>query len=190
KNHAFRRIDLQSQTVSTIAGTGELGMTYAEARPARSVDLRSPWDIALHNGTLYIAMAGMHQIWALELKTGMLRPYAGTGREDIRDADLQHSRLAQTSGLSIDDGKLYFVDSETSSVRVADLPPYDAVRTIVGTGLFDFGDVDGVGEAVRLQHPLGLAVRDGLVYVADSYNDKIKRIYAQVRRAESWLGDG
>lgn len=190
KNHAIRRVDLRARRVTTIGGTGELGMSYAEAGPARSVDMRSPWDVAIHNGTLYIAMAGMHQIWALELQTGMLRPYAGTGREDIRDADLEHARLAQTSGLSVDDGKLYFVDSETSSVRVADLPPYDAVRTIVGTGLFDFGDVDGVGDAVRLQHPLGLAARGGLIYIADSYNHKIKRIYAAERRAESWLGDG
>jgi len=70
------------------------------------------------------------------------------------------------------------------------LPPFDEVRTIVGTGLFDFGDKDGVGDEVLLQHPLGLALGDGVLYVADSYNDKIKRVYPADRRVESWLGDG
>ncbi len=190
RNNAIRQIDLRAQTVSTIAGTGEAGMGFADAGPARSIALRSPWDLALRDETLYIAMAGMHQLWALDFTSGMLRPYAGTGREGLRDGDLDRAWLAQPSGLAIGGNKLYFVDSETSSVRVADLPPYDAVRTIVGTGLFDFGDVDGVGDRVRLQHPMGLAMADGVIYVADSYNHKIKRVYPNERRAESWLGDG
>ena len=187
-NHAIRQVDLQSRTVTTIAGTGEPGMGFAEAGPARSIDLRSPWDLAYHQRTLYIAMAGTHQIWALDLGTGMLRPYAGSGRESIHDGDLEGAALAQPSGIDVADGKLYFVDSETSSVRTADLPPYDDVKTIVGIGLFAFGDVDGRRGEVRLQHPMGLAVADGVIYVADSYNHKIKRIYPEDRRSESWLG--
>lgn len=120
-NNAIRQIDLIARTVSTIAGTGEAGMGYAEAGPARSIDLRSPWDLAVHSQTLYIAMAGMHQLWALDLPSGMLRPFAGTGREALRDGDLEHGWLAQPSGLDTDGSKLYFVDSETSSVREADL---------------------------------------------------------------------
>ncbi|HEX7104075.1 MAG TPA: alkyl hydroperoxide reductase [Nitrolancea sp.] len=189
-NHAIRRVDLKTRNVTTIAGTGELGMSYAQGGPARSIDLRSPWDLSLHGTTLYIAMAGMHQIWALDLTSGMLFPYAGTGHEDIRDRELDRARLAQTSGLDSDGKKLYFVDSETSSVRTADLPPFDQVHTIVGTGLFDFGDKDGVGEDVLLQHPLGLALGDEVLYLADSYNHKIKRVYPSERRVESWLGDG
>ncbi len=187
-NHAIRQVDLQSQTVTTIAGTGEAGMGFAEAGPARSIDLRSPWDLAYHQRTLYIAMAGTHQLWALDLDSGMLRPYAGSGRESIHDGDLEGAALAQPSGIDVADGKLYFVDSETSSVRTVDLPPYDEVKTIVGIGLFAFGDVDGRRGEVRLQHPMGLAVADGIVYVADSYNHKIKRIYPEERRSESWLG--
>ncbi len=187
-NHAIREVDLVNQTVTTIAGTGEAGMGFAEAGPARSIDLRSPWDLAYHERKLYIAMAGTHQIWALDLGAGMLRPYAGSGRESIHDGDLDGAALAQPSGIDVADSKLYFVDSETSSVRTADLPPYDEVKTIVGIGLFAFGDVDGRRGEVRLQHPMGLAVADGVIYVADSYNHKIKRIYPEDRRSESWLG--
>ena len=190
QNNAIRRIDLNARTVATIAGTGDAGMGHAEAGPARSIDLRSPWDLTVHGSTLYIAMAGMHQLWALDLPSGMLRPFAGNGREGIRDGDLDVAWLAQPSGLDTDGTKLYFVDSETSSVRTADLPPHDAVRTIVGTGLFDFGDADGIGDRVLLQHPLGLALGDRVLYLADSYNHKIKRVYPDERRVESWLGDG
>ena len=48
------------------------------------------------------------------------------------------------------------------------------VRTLCGGDLFEFGDIDGVGDAVRLQHPLGVAVPAGRVVIADTYNHKIK----------------
>jgi hypothetical protein len=190
RNHAIRRVDLAARTVSTVAGTGEPGMGYAEAGPARSIDLRSPWDLALHGRTLYIAMAGTHQLWALDLDAGMLRPYAGAGPEGIRDGDFERAWLAQPSGIVKMDDRLYFVDSETSSVRCADLPPRDEVDTIVGIGLFAFGDVDGSKREVRLQHPKGIAASDGILYVVDSYNHKIKRVYPADRRSETWLGNG
>jgi NHL repeat len=190
RNHAIRRIDLAAQRVETIAGTGEPGMSYAAAGPARTIDLRSPWDIVLQGRVLYIAMAGMHQLWALDLDQSRLCPYAGNGREGIRDGSLESAWLAQPSGIDTDGRRLYFADSETSAIRIADLPPRDMVQTIVGIGLFDFGDADGIGEEVRLQHPLGLVVGDGIVYVADTYNHKIKRLYPAERRCETWLGAG
>lgn len=189
RNHVIRRIDLASRRVETIAGTGEPGMSYASAGPARNIDLRSPWDVVLQGGVLYIAMAGMHQLWALDLAESWLRPFAGAGPEGLRDGRLESAWLAQPSGIDTDGTRLYFADSETSAIRMADLPPRDMVQTIVGIGLFDFGDVDGTGNHVRLQHPLGLAVNDGIIYVADSYNHKIKRLNPE-GRSETWLGDG
>src|SRR5262249_22505088 len=55
---------------------------------------------------------------------------------------------------------------------------------------FDFGDVDGEGAAVRLQHPLGVAYHAGRLYVADTYNHRIKTIEPETRRAATFLGDG
>lgn len=191
-NHAIRQVDLQSGQVTTIAGTGRLGMSYAGPGPARQVDLRSPWALALRGETLFIAMAGMHQIWTLDLNRGWLAPYAGSGMEGIQGGRLDRAWLAQPSGLSTDGTVLYVACSETSAVRVVDLPPGDDLRVhrLVGVGLFDFGDVDGVGDQVRLQHPLDVAWHDGLLYVADSYNHKIKRLDPATRRCESWLGNG
>lgn len=190
RNHAIRHVDLETGEVSTIAGTGEPGWGNGEPGPALSVPLRSPWGLALHGRTLFFAMAGTHQVWALELDEAWLRPYAGSGREGIRDERLERAWLAQPSGLATDGKRLYVADSETSAIRTITLPPGDEVRTLVGTGLFDFGDVDGTAERARLQHPLDIALGEGVLYVADSYNHKIKRLYPAERRIESWLGNG
>jgi hypothetical protein len=182
-NHAIHQVDLASRRVETIAGTGEPGTSDAGAEEARTIDLRSPWDVVLQNRILYIAMAGMHQLWALDLSEAWPRPYTGAGPEDIRDGRLDAAWLAQPSGIDTDGKRLYFADSETSAVRTADLPPH-------GIGLFDFGDIDGICKQVRLQHPLGLTMGEEIIYVADSYNHKIKRLYPIERRCETWLGNG
>ena len=71
-------------------------------------------------------------------------------------------------------------------------PATDQVRRLVGRGLFDFGDVDGVAGQARLQHPLGVAAtledRATLVFVADTYNNKLKRLDPVTRRVRSWTG--
>ncbi len=154
ENHAIRRVDLAAGTVETIAGTGEQGRDPRFGGPGRAIALNSPWDLTLVGGTLFIAMAGFHQVWALDLATGEVAPYAGSARENILDGPLRAAHLAQPSGITSDGAFLYIADSETSAVRAIDLDPAGgAVRTLVGTGLFDFGDEDGVGDEVRLQHP-------------------------------------
>jgi hypothetical protein len=98
--------------------------------------------------------------------------------------------LAQPSGIATDGRKLYFADSETSSVREADIREPGRVRTIVGKGLFDFGDIDGDSDRARLQHPLGVAVRNGLLYVADTYNSRIKVVDPTRRTSVTFAGNG
>ena len=190
ENHAIRRVDLESGQVETIAGTGEQGYERDGRRSGRSYSLSSPWDLALHNGVIYIAMAGIHQLWSLELETGMVGPYAGSGREAITDGPLATSALAQPSGITTDGDRLFFADSETSSIRNCDLDPKGSVRTLIGLGLFEFGDVDGDDFRVRMQHPIGITHHDGVLYVADTYNHKIKRVLPKTRSAFSVAGTG
>jgi thiol-disulfide isomerase/thioredoxin/sugar lactone lactonase YvrE len=191
ENHAIRRVDFGKRTVETIAGTGEQSREYVRlGGQGRQIKLNSPWDLVLHNGILYIAMAGPHQLWQMNPQTGGIAPFAGTGREALIDGPLDESALAQPSGLTTDGTKLYFADSEVSAIRSADLGPDGAVETIVGKGLFDFGDRDGRGPEVRLQHPLGVVHHEGALYVADTYNNKIKRISPKDRSSETFLGTG
>lgn len=189
KNHVVRKVELKSREVATIAGTGKQGYDRWRTGPALEVDLSSPWALHLRDGALYIAMAGLHQIWKLDMNEGQVGPYAGSGRENIFDGNLEQAALAQPSGLAADDAYLYFADSETSAIRKIGWNDGD-VRTIVGRGLFEFGDVDGAGEKARLQHPLGVAVHGGVLYVADTYNNKIKTIDPSSGVVKTFLGDG
>ncbi len=190
ENHAIRLIDFDKRTVTTIAGTGQQARFWPEGGKARETDLSSPWDVVLVGDTLYIAMAGIHQLWKMNLRQGTVEPYAGSGREARFDSYLLQAALAQPSGITTDGKRLYFADSECSSLRSADLNPNGRVETLVGGDLFDFGDVDGEGRRARLQHPLGVAYHDGAVYLADTYNHKIKRYDLATGRIETFLGDG
>jgi len=188
KNHSIRELDIAAKTVRTIAGTGEqagdpLTRRLDKSVPARSIGLNSPWDLLLQGDTLYIAMAGHHQIWGYDIKNKELAPYAGSGRENIGDGPLAFSNFAQPSGLATDGKSIFVADSEISSIRKVPLGGTGRVQTLIGRGLFTFGDVDGQGQIedetkrdkeARLQHALGVAYNDGKLYVADTYNNKIK----------------
>src|SRR5512140_272720 len=190
ENHAIRKIDLATRTVTTLAGNGKQALQPNIAGKGKSISLNSPWDLLAQNGKLYIAMAGPHQIWTLDLKTLEARPYAGSGREDIVDGALRDAAFAQPSGITTDSSVLYVADSEVSGVRAVPLRTSDSVHTIVGKGLFDFGDVDGAGNDARLQHPIGILYHDGSLYIADTCNNKIKKINPKTRQAETFIGTG
>ena len=189
ENHALRAVDLDSDSVRTVAGTGEQALRPDAGGDGITTPLSSPWDLALDGRRLYVAMAGTHQIWIFDAVTGKVAPFAGTGREGLQDGPAAQSWFAQSSGLAIDARHLYVADSEVSGVRDIDLASA-TVSTLVGEGLFVFGDVDGVGEVARLQHPLGIAAHEGFLYIADSYNHKVKRLDPRTRQVETWLGSG
>jgi thiol-disulfide isomerase/thioredoxin len=191
ENHAIRSIDLSGQTVTTIAGTGEQSRQHVTfGGRGNHIALNSPWDLTLVNGILYIAMAGPHQLWQMNPRTGGIAPYAGSGREARIDGPLAEAALAQPSGITNDGERLYFADSEVSSIRSAGLGPDARVETIVGEGLFEFGDRDGKGREVRLQHPLGVTYHEDMLYVADTYNNKIKLVSPKDRSSETFVGTG
>jgi DNA-binding beta-propeller fold protein YncE len=189
ENHCIRAADLRARTVKTLAGTGKQGWRSEPVDPLKTA-LNSPWDLALDGDRLFIAMAGNHQIWVMDLKKNSIAVFSGTGRETLTDGPHSAANYSQPSGLVIGNGKLYVADAEVSGVRELDLEPDGKARTLVGTGLFEFGDVDGVGDAARLQHTIGVGFSDGLVFVADAYNHKIKTVDPKTRLAKSVFGDG
>ena len=175
-NHCLRRIDLTTGAVTTVAGTGQRGEGRSgDPTAPRAVALRSPWDVEATDGAVLVAMAGAHQVWVYLPEQDQIGPMIGSGAEDHVDGAADRSALAQPSGLALFGRHLFWADSETSSIRMADLEERE-VMTVVGRGLFDFGDIDGPGERVRLQHPLGVTLAGGALWVADTFNHKIKRI--------------
>ncbi|MFD7683219.1 NHL domain-containing thioredoxin family protein [Streptomyces sp. NPDC060187] len=174
-NHALRRVDLASGEVGTLAGTGrQWWQGSPTSGPAREVDLSSPWDVALFGGRVWIAMAGVHQLWAYDPATGTVGVVAGTTNEGLVDGPGPEAWFAQPSGLAATEERLWLADSETSALRWVDRD--GAVHTAVGTGLFDFGHRDGAADQALLQHPLGVtALPDGSVAVSDTYNHALRR---------------
>lgn len=174
-NHLIREVDLSAKQVKTIAGTGSRapGINHKISGPALSVPLSSPWDAVVVGDKLYIAMAGFHQLWVLDLRTKQLRAFSGSAQEGLRDGSASDAELAQPAGMTSDGKQIYLADSEVSAVRTIDSVT-GAVKTLVGTGLFEFGDKDGSLSTCRMQHPLAVASNNGLLYVADSFNHKIK----------------
>jgi thiol-disulfide isomerase/thioredoxin/sugar lactone lactonase YvrE len=188
KNHLIRALDLKAKTVQTIAGTGKQGQDRREGGKPLEVGLNSPWDLYLKGETLFIAMAGHHQIWTLDLAKDKLTRYAGSGRENIADGPLVAANFAQPSGLTSDGTTLYVADSEVSAVRAVPTSGDGEVKTIVGEGLFEFGDIDGEGEKVRLQHALAVVFHEGKLFVADTYNSKLKVIDPEKKTSTTYLG--
>ncbi|MET9523130.1 NHL domain-containing thioredoxin family protein [Streptomyces coeruleorubidus] len=174
-NHALRRLDLTTGEVTTVAGTGrQWWQGSPTSGPAREVDLSSPWDVALWQDKVWIAMAGVHQLWAYDPVEGTVAVAAGTTHEGLVDGPGAEAWFAQPSGLAATPERLWLADSETSALRWVD--PDGSVHTAVGTGLFDFGHRDGVAGQALLQHPLGVtALPDGSVAVADTYNHALRR---------------
>ncbi|MCA1572937.1 MAG: redoxin domain-containing protein [Acidobacteria bacterium] len=189
ENHLIRRVDLKARTVKTIAGTGKQSHDYFKQGPSREVGLNSPWDLQLVGSTLYIAMAGPHQIWKLDLDKETVSTFAGSGREARLDGSLLEAGFAQPSGLATDGKYLFVADSESNIIRAIDLSS-GQVKTVVGGDLFKFGDVDGRGDDVRLQHPLGIFALDGQVLIADTYNHKIKQLDPATRSVKTLFGTG
>lgn len=190
-NHAVRAVDLPTGRVTTIAGTGgQDRYLQLRAGDAATTALSSPWDLALDDEQLYIALAGSHQIAFLDLSTGHIAPLAGSSLEGWANGPAAQAELAQPSGLALDSqGVLYFADAESSAIRSLDLNR-DEVALVAGGSwnLFTYGDVDGVGYEARLQHPLGVAFVDGLLYVADTYNSKLKRMDPATGETVTFLG--
>lgn len=176
-HHQVKRIRLTTREVEVVAGTGELGFAPLrdQWRRAREVALRSPWATTWVGERLFVALAGSHQIAEIDVPDGRIRGFAGNGREALEDGERMDASFAQPSALASDGTELFVLDSESSSVRAVHLRT-SAVRTIVGRGLFESGLIDGDARTARLQHPLGLAYAEGALWVADTYNNAIRRV--------------
>jgi sugar lactone lactonase YvrE/thiol-disulfide isomerase/thioredoxin len=170
--HRLRGITLATGEVRGLAGDGSQWM-----QGDGTARLSSPWDVAWWRDRVWVAMAGIHQLWTFDPRTGEVAVVAGTTNEGLLDGPAGEAWFAQTSGLAPDGERLWLADSETSSLRyvLADEASY-SVHTAIGSGLFDFGFRDGPADQALLQHPLGVTVLpDGSVAVCDTYNGAVRR---------------
>ncbi|KAK4531869.1 hypothetical protein CCYA_CCYA09G2726 [Cyanidiococcus yangmingshanensis] len=182
--------------------TGAAGNVPSGALPTATTGVRSrfrlPWDVGLHAGSVYIAVAGSHQIWRLD-SSGILREFCGSGRPGLVD-DSEASQapvaFAAPHGLCVLGTRLYVVDSDSSTVRAIDLSAH-WTRTILGGNVFflenlsTYGDRDGWGRGGHLQFPCGCcALPDGYILLADTLNHKIKLLNLEAQDSRTLAGSG
>lgn len=179
-NHALRRVRLGRGEVDTLAGNGRPGgVDPAGGAPEPMVPAaNAPWDVAADADRVYVAMAGARQVWAFEAGGGCLHCVAGSGRPGIADGPALQAGFGQPAALALVQRTLYVVDSAASAIRSVHLGEGGGVQTLVGQGLFEFGDCDGTRSAARLQAPGGLALdaHAPILWIADSYNDSLKML--------------
>ena len=172
--------------MKTIAGNGKLDYYFGKERWNEPVNPNSPWDLWIENNQMYIANAGNHQILKMDLKTEVVKRFAGSGSEALTDGGYRQSAFNQPSGLTKNGNTLYVADSEASAIRAIDLTQQQ-VTTPLGKGLFEFGDIDGKADKARLQHAVGLTFRNNKLYVADTYNGKVKIFDLQSKRLKTLI---
>ncbi|EAY30679.1 thioredoxin-like domain-containing protein [Microscilla marina] len=186
KNNVIRRVDLKRKKVKTIAGDGRLDYYFGKERWGVAVNPNSPWDLWIDGEVMYIANAGNHQILTMDLQTNLVKRFAGSGREALTDGSFRKSAFNQPSGLVKNGNTLYVADSEASAIRAIDLAKGE-VSTPLGKGLFEFGDVDGKANKARLQHAVGVTFRANKLYIADTYNGKIKTFDLKTQRLKTFV---
>lgn len=191
KNNIIREADLITKTVKTISGTGEMSYYFGDKKWGENVNPNSPWDVLIdkkYPNIMYIANAGNHQILKMNLENYKTERFAGSGKEQLIDGDdFQKVAFNQPSGLTQFENFLYVADAEASAIRQIDLQKKE-VRTLVGTGLFDFGDSDGTAQKAVLQHPIGVFYANNKVYIADTYNGKIKVLDLEKKNVKTLIG--
>ena len=193
-NHAIRVVDLFQRTVDTLAGTGQSTHRVTPGSPL-STSLASPWDVERVGDQIFVAGAGRHQIWVIELSSNgrtatWVDIFAGTGAEGLDDGPRLSATLSQPSGLAADSSTLWFTDPEASAVRSIELGSNGQLTTLIGEGLFSWGDTVGASEAPKLQHAVGIELLGGDLYVADTYNHRIKVIDSQSTNSRVVAGNG
>jgi sugar lactone lactonase YvrE len=177
-NHAIRRIRLHNADIDTVSGTGQIGYDELEINaPYASLALNSPIDLVANQDRLFVALAGRNQVMELDLGQGRVNSLLGSGRHDWVDGTIDNMCLARPSGLALQAQTLFIADADSSSIRLVRFVDHQS-KSMVGQGLYQFGDVDGGAEKAQLQYPNALALDSGgsILWIADTFNNKIKAL--------------
>ncbi len=170
-NHTLRQVSWPDRRVVTVAGTGLEAPAAGKGGQGTDVALNAPLDLVLMEDYLYIAMAGANQVWRMDLATHEVEPYAGSGREALADGPLERAAFIKPSGIATDGEALYVADSGASAIRRI---KRGMVETVIGHSPEDFGDLDTIAGMARIHHAAGIAYHQGLLYIADTDNHKVK----------------
>ena len=186
QNGRIRMID-PNGVITSVAGDGNIGYSgdggpamMAQFSWARGSNPNPSGGILHHEGMLYVSDTESNVIRVIDLATGIINGFAGTGEagDSGDDGPAIDAQLRAPRDLEIGpDGDLYFADTDNSKIRAIDLET-GVIRTVVGTGEFGIEERDGLpATEVILRRPFGIAFDpDGNLYVLDSLNSRIVKV--------------
>ncbi len=173
ENHAVRSVDMKTGAVTTLAGNGRPGFSASYNGTPLKIALNAPMDIVSDGANLYIAMAGLHQVWQLDIENNYISNFIGAGIESMIDGPFGNSGLAKPCGLSLRGNRLFIAEGNSSALRCADLSTH-RLTTLIGIGIFDFGYVDGHFSDARMLHCQGIEAVGEKIFIADTYNNAVR----------------
>lgn len=193
ENHAIRRVDSQTQRITTVAGTGRPGYS-GDGGPAVRAALKQPHSIQFGpEGDLFICDIGNHVIRRIAVKTGIISTFAGTGKAGPTPdgSPIPGTPLNGPRSLDFDaNGNLWLATREGNQVFRFDLTK-GVIRHIAGTGARGFTGNGGPAKLATLTGPKGIAVApNGDVFLADTESHSIRKIDAKKGTIELVVGTG
>jgi len=192
-NHAIRRVDAKTKIITTIAGTGQPGFG-GDGGPAVKAQFKQPHSIAFDkDGAMLICDIGNFRIRRIDMKTGMISTYAGTGdKQPTPDgAPIEGTSLNGPRAIAVDaQGNLYLALREGNAIYKID-PARKVITHIAGTGEKGYTGDGGPAVDAKLSGPKGVSISpDGGLYIADTESHTIRRIDLKTGTIKTILGDG
>ena len=193
QNHVIRKVDARTRIITTVAGTGAPGFS-GDGGPAAKAQLRQPHSIAFDaEGRLLICDIGNLRIRRVDLKTGVIDTWAGTGdRGPTPDgAPVSGTPLNGPRAITAaPDGSLYLVLREGNAVYRIDSRAQRIYR-FAGTGETGYTGDNGPAKTARFAGPKGIAwAPDDSLYLADTENHAIRRIDLKTGTITTVAGTG
>ncbi len=199
-SHVVRYVDMKSGLISTAAGTGTRGYS-GDGGPATRAQLAQPHSIALDTSdNVYICDIGNHRVRRIDVKTGIIMTFAGTGAADPTPEDAPLAGTPTRGPRSIDiapDGTMYLILREGNKVFSID-PSHTRLTHIAGTGELGYSGDGGLAIAAKfgapgnpLNGPKGVTyAADHSLYVSDTENHAIRRIELRQGTVSTVAGTG
>jgi hypothetical protein len=176
-NHRVRAIDLTTNRIETIAGSGERKLPKDGGNAVKE-PLFGPRAVCVQGDTLWIALREGHSVWKMSLKQGTIHHVCGNGKAGFADGRPSESQVNSPKGIDVGpDGKIYLVDSSNHCLRRID-PKTHVVETVAGNGgTPGFSGDGGPPRAALLNNPHGVGFgRAGEIYIGDSDNHRVRVI--------------